>query len=164
MVWTGTQTACDIYVDELLASVWDNVVNVTGGVHGVADKIFKSSSSVTGVVRSTVNETLRRFRRDVDKFVRQYADDVTVRLGRAMVRYREFVRKVVGNAWLMYPQSVFNKTAGWRTGSELNDSIRKQGDTKFELEKNDIEFLRFLDIYEAESVSVWRKGFIDRSV
>lgn len=149
--------SCGEYFDDRVQTVLSN-----------ADESFRAAlarrnavaaaSSVGASVAKLFDATVGRFEAGVRLFLRAYRKDVDAQIRSDLVGYHRLVRRFVRSPWLIFAESIFNKTSP----AMFMTHQLKSNEQSLSLHRNETDFSAFLGLYNPEFLHLWQLQYWER--
>lgn len=149
--------SCGEYYDDRVQTVLSN-----------ADESFRAAltrrnaavaaESVGASVAKLYNATVGRFEAGVRLFLRAYRKDFDAQLRSDLVGYHRLVRRFVRSPWLIFAESIFNKT----NRAILMTQQLRGSEQSFSFHRNETDFSSFLGLYNPEFLHLWQLQYWER--
>jgi len=149
------QHACSHYIDDLIQALARQMEALMQ--HQRLPDAFRNQSTLSNLMQTRVRNLMQEYMLKVENFTRVYKSHVDGNVMPAFTRYKKYLRRVLRNDWLSFPQRLFNLSSS--TGMR-----RQRLHAGLPLSGTAVDFGAFLEIEEVDIIQVIPVRFWQRCV
>ena len=148
------QHACSHYIDDLIQSLARQMETLM--LHQRLPDTFRNQSTLSHLMQTRVRLLMQEYKLKVENFTQVYKSHVDQNVMPAFTRYKKYLRRVLKNDWLSFPQRLFNLSSSTGRRQRLHAGLPLSGTA--------VDFGAFLEIEEVDTIQVMPVRFWQRCV